>query len=529
MRQIAAIALITFRESLRSRGLVVPLAFGVVVLATTPFTPAFSPVDRIRVMLSVITASITLLVGVVAIFTSTSTIAREITDNRVLTVFSRPVGRLKYVIGKAAGIYLVIASLLLALGAFSFVLVHVTSRATLTASETSSVLAGNTPVSCDNVEYYQRTERQIKYRSDLQEYERILTTARKLYDAEMIPGEWRLQSIRDAFAMSDDQIRAAYPGISPAKLKIVLEDVLTQLTGHRLGGSPSAWNDFFTKNPSWGHRPADPDENVDIPAAVEGRHLRWDFRGLSRESLKTGLAGNLQFSLYPNIGTRKADYANMEIVLSSAKGSASIAFTGRADGIKEFRFTSGLPDPDMPFSLTLLVHEGPSSAISGKAALGVYPAPSLFVLNLAKSLLMSWCIAAFLATVGIFGACFLSFPVALLLCLFVYFWGGTVGIMRDIIAPSSENPLFNVEVVDSHRGRDMITQVSDFIQHSAGWVNEALSKGIEDFGTYDGGRYIPDSRDIPLSHALAAFFSLFLWRAIILLALGWLFLRRREF
>ena len=307
MSRIAAIALITFREAIRSKAFIIPILFGAVVLASTPFTPAFNAPDRIRVMLSVATGAIALLTAIVAVFVSTSALSKEIADKRLFTVLSRPISRLQFILGKVAGLWLLLAALLLVLGVITWLLVSITSAVILEPQDKRSVLAANVHLFPKGVQYPGRPERQALYSEALEEYGRVLQTAKALYAKGIIPEGWKLKDILEHMLMSDEDLQGLFPDISPKKVKLGLANVLTTLTGENFGPNAAAWNDYFAKNPDFGKKPRDPDASVELPAGDWNRFFAWEFGGMDEIDLKNGLRCELDIAVYRDPRVRAFD------------------------------------------------------------------------------------------------------------------------------------------------------------------------------------------------------------------------------
>ncbi len=534
--KVLPIAKITFREALRSKALLIPALFGAIVLATTPFTPAFTSSDRVRVMLSVCTAAITLFTSIVAVFVSTASVTREIASKRLYTVLTRPVTRLEYVAGKLAGLWAVLALILILMGGLAWVITEVTAVALLSPREREAVLAADVHLYTSTVDYHDRTAKQVRYRARMAEYERLLSLAKEMYAEGLIPAGFKLKDLLEILAMSDEDLAASFPGTDPRALKAGVGAVLARLTGEDHGTDAAAWQEYFRKHPHFGRKPRNPDHAVELPAAEADKFFRWDFGGLDEEVLARGLRCQLTAALFRDpksarFAARDARKAEISVALEWGgrrfEKKLEIFDRTKTDFVFEGEET---PPPGEPFSITITTLPGPTSVVVGTGSLWVLKGPGSFTLNMAKGLFLSWCVAALLAAVGLFGSCFLSFPVALLLCLFVFFWGNTVEYMRELAAPTAENPLLEgAPAMDAHRSNDFLSALADKIAKGAGWLTGFLSKGMEDFSQFEGGRYIPQGLAIPNGLLADALLKLLAWRAALLVLLGWLLFRRREF
>ena len=81
--RIWAIARHTFTEALRSKILLVVILFTIVLIGSSPFFPALRPIDRVGVVTSVSTSSITFFLLVVSIFIAASALPREIENHAI--------------------------------------------------------------------------------------------------------------------------------------------------------------------------------------------------------------------------------------------------------------------------------------------------------------------------------------------------------------------------------------------------------------------------------------------------------------
>ncbi len=261
---------------------------------------------------------------------------------------------------------------------------------------------------------------------------------------------------------------------------------------------------------------------------------------MGAEDLARGLRFQLVASVYANptasmaLSRSRMKAVKSGEVLITAKwegGTASQTVTVFDLETATFEFADAHPEPGTPFTISLAVLPGPASVIVGRGSVSVYRRAGSFELNLLKSLLLSWCVAAFLATVGIFGSCFLSFPVALLLTLFIFFWGSTVGFLREMDTPRSVHPLFD-EIEDSgghdHKGSDLITRMYDMLLKGR-VIGSIMRYGMADLSQYDGSRFVPASLAIPPELPVRALLSFLSWRVALLLLFGWFLFRRKEF
>ncbi|HEX8324846.1 MAG TPA: ABC transporter permease subunit [Tepidisphaeraceae bacterium] len=125
--RIWAIGGVCFRDAIRRRVLwITPLAMLGIILVGQ-FQKPFDEQDAIRLTIKVCLFTTGLVVVIIALVTAATNLPREI-DNRVIfTIVTKPVTRLEIVIGKVVGFARVAAVMLLVMGAFILVYVHVQS------------------------------------------------------------------------------------------------------------------------------------------------------------------------------------------------------------------------------------------------------------------------------------------------------------------------------------------------------------------------------------------------------------------
>ncbi len=113
---IAAIARVSFFEQLRSKILLAVLLLGVLGTSSSFFFASISLDQSSRVIQNLGLAAIEVCVALVTIFAATSSISHD-ADNRVwYLLFSKPVSRAQYVLGKFGGMCLLLLAQILILG-----------------------------------------------------------------------------------------------------------------------------------------------------------------------------------------------------------------------------------------------------------------------------------------------------------------------------------------------------------------------------------------------------------------------------
>ena len=124
--------------------------------------------------------------------------------------------------------------------------------------------------------------------------------------------------------------------------------------------------------------------------------------------------------------------------------------------------------------------------------------------NFVRSLAMLYCWLLFLAALGLFAASFLSFPVACMLCMLVYFTALGAGFFQEAVSETDS--------------------LGRFIKY----VGMTFLAVIPDFGYYDPVPTLVDGRLVTLTWVLFAIASVAVVRTVIIGAIACVIFHRRE-
>lgn len=103
---ILAIAKNTFQEAIRSNILIVCLVVLGVLCAFAPMFPALNDShSRLKLALSISTSLCFYFGLIIIIFTSAAFLPEEISSKRIYTIFTKPVSRVQYLLGKLLGVF----------------------------------------------------------------------------------------------------------------------------------------------------------------------------------------------------------------------------------------------------------------------------------------------------------------------------------------------------------------------------------------------------------------------------------------
>lgn len=118
---ILTIASHTFREAIRKKTLHILIGLGILIVLVSPLFPTTDePNARIKMMLVAFFQVTVLLSTMGIIFISATSIPLEIEDKTIYGILSKPISRLKVVVGKITGFALLSAFLLLILSLLNF-------------------------------------------------------------------------------------------------------------------------------------------------------------------------------------------------------------------------------------------------------------------------------------------------------------------------------------------------------------------------------------------------------------------------
>lgn len=115
MRIIRLIALNTYREIIRDRILYGLIVFSCLLIGASLALGQLSFDEQVRISINFGFTAIHLSVMVISIFVGCTLVAREIEKKTIFTILVRPISRTQFIIGKYAGLLLVILTMILGL------------------------------------------------------------------------------------------------------------------------------------------------------------------------------------------------------------------------------------------------------------------------------------------------------------------------------------------------------------------------------------------------------------------------------
>jgi ABC-type transport system involved in multi-copper enzyme maturation permease subunit len=123
VKQVAAIAVNTFKETIRDRVLAVIVVFALMMIVGGLWLGSISLGEQGRMMKDFGLVAVTFFGLIVAVFVAAGLVHKEVEKRTVFVLFSKPVSRGAFITGKFLGLCATMAVVLAGMGAFLFLLV----------------------------------------------------------------------------------------------------------------------------------------------------------------------------------------------------------------------------------------------------------------------------------------------------------------------------------------------------------------------------------------------------------------------
>jgi ABC-type transport system involved in multi-copper enzyme maturation permease subunit len=127
MNRVAAIAINTFRETVRDRVLYAFIVFAIVLTLAGILLGTLSVGQSIRVLEDIGLFTISIIGGVIAIFVGTNLVYKELDKRTIYLIFTKPIARWEFILGKFVGLSLCIFIMTLLMGVFLTALCLITA------------------------------------------------------------------------------------------------------------------------------------------------------------------------------------------------------------------------------------------------------------------------------------------------------------------------------------------------------------------------------------------------------------------
>lgn len=138
IQRVTAVALNTFRETVRDRIFYLVAIFGLILLASSALLSPLTIGAQGKIVADVGLGSLALFGLLVAVFVGSGMLRKELDKRTITTILTKPVSRLEYLLGKYAGLTLTLLCMLAAM-VLLFLLVTLVTPATFSARYLAAV------------------------------------------------------------------------------------------------------------------------------------------------------------------------------------------------------------------------------------------------------------------------------------------------------------------------------------------------------------------------------------------------------
>src|SRR5215211_9000257 len=132
--RIAAITSNTLTELTRLKVFYVLLVFGLLLIGSSAFMAQFSFQQEFQILKDVSLGAISIFTSLLAIVATARLLPQDIEDRTVYTILAKPVPRFEYLLGKIAGVLLLLAISTLVMAAAFFAVLYLREQAVLQAT-----------------------------------------------------------------------------------------------------------------------------------------------------------------------------------------------------------------------------------------------------------------------------------------------------------------------------------------------------------------------------------------------------------
>jgi hypothetical protein len=124
IRRIAAIAAVTWTELVRLKVFYFIIIFALLVIGNSFFLARFSFEEEFQMLKDIALGAMSIFSALLAILASATLLPKDLEDRTIYTILAKPVSRFEYLLGKLAGVFLLLALAVILMGAvFAAVLV----------------------------------------------------------------------------------------------------------------------------------------------------------------------------------------------------------------------------------------------------------------------------------------------------------------------------------------------------------------------------------------------------------------------
>ena len=124
IRRIAAIAAVTWTELVRLKVFYFIIIFALLVIGNSFFLARFSFEEEFQMLKDIALGAMSIFSALLAILASATLLPKDLEDRTIYTILAKPVSRFEYLMGKLAGVFMLLALAVILMGAvFAAVLV----------------------------------------------------------------------------------------------------------------------------------------------------------------------------------------------------------------------------------------------------------------------------------------------------------------------------------------------------------------------------------------------------------------------
>src|SRR5437870_8194014 len=129
--RIAAITLNTLTELTRQKAFYVLLIFALFLIGSSAFMARLSFQQEFQILKDVSLGAMSIFTSLLAIIATARLIPHDVEDRTVYTILAKPVPRMEYLLGKLAGVLLLLAIGTLAMSALFFIVMYTREQTVL--------------------------------------------------------------------------------------------------------------------------------------------------------------------------------------------------------------------------------------------------------------------------------------------------------------------------------------------------------------------------------------------------------------
>jgi hypothetical protein len=124
IRRIAAIAAVTWTELVRLKVFYFIIIFALLVIGNSFFLARFSFEEEFQMLKDIALGAMSIFSALLAILAAATLLPKDLEDRTIYTILAKPVSRFEYLLGKLAGVFMLLALAVILMGAvFAAVLV----------------------------------------------------------------------------------------------------------------------------------------------------------------------------------------------------------------------------------------------------------------------------------------------------------------------------------------------------------------------------------------------------------------------